>query len=149
MFGMDHDVSPDFDHLIVEFCREHYLRAHTLFNALGLYRGQPPILEALLEQDGRTHSDLASVLRIQPATVTKMVQRMEQAGFVTRQPDPNDQRVSRVYLTAAARAIQDDVVQISQTLAGETLQGFRPEEIMLLRRFLIQMRDNLVRANDS
>ena len=146
---MNDNVSHDLDRLIVEVCREHYLRAHTLFNALGLYRGQPPILAALLEQDGRTHSDLAGVLRIQPATVTKMVRRMEQAGFVTRQPDPDDQRVSRVYLTDAARSIQADIVQVSQTLVEETLQGFRPEEVILLRRFLIQMRDNLVRANDG
>lgn len=146
---MNDAVPHDLDRLIVEVCREHYLRAHTLFNTLGLYRGQPPILAALLERDGRTHSDLAAVLRIQPATVTKMVRRMEQAGFVTRQPDPDDQRISRVYLTAAARSIQADMVQISQTLAEETLQGFRPEEIILLRRFLIQMRENLVRANDG
>jgi len=55
--------------------------------------------------------------------------------------------VSRVYLTAAARSIQADKAQISQTLAGEALQGFRPEEVKRLRDFLIRMRDNRVRAN--
>ena len=149
MHNMDDPVTGDFDHLIVEVCREHYLRAHTLFGALGLYRGQPSILAALSEQDGRTHSELAAALRIQPATVTKMVRRMEQAGFVTRRPDPKDQRVSRVYLTEAARAIHAEVGRVRQALAEETLQGFRPEEIALLRRFLIQMRDNLARANDD
>ncbi len=139
----------DFDRLLVAICREHYTRAHTLFSALGLYRGQPPILMALSEQDGRTQSELATVLRIQPATVTKMVQRLEQAGFVTRQPDSDDQRVSRVYLTDAARSIQADITQISQTLAEEALKDFRPEEIVLLRRFLLQMRDNLMRTNDK
>jgi DNA-binding MarR family transcriptional regulator len=146
---MSDDLLHDFDRLLVEVCHEHYVRAHTLFSALGLYRGQPPILEALSEQDGRTQSELATALRIQPATVTKMVQRLEQTGFVTRQPDPNDQRVSRVYLTAAARSIQADITQISQTLAAETLQDFRTEEIVLMRRFLIQMRDNLIRTNDE
>jgi len=55
--------------------------------------------------------------------------------------------VSRVYLAAAARSIQADMAQISQTLAGEALQGFRPEEVKRLRDFLIRMRDNRVRAN--
>jgi len=41
------------------------------------------------------------------------------------------------------------VGRVRQALAEETLQGFRPEEIALLRRFLIQMRDNLARANDD
>jgi DNA-binding MarR family transcriptional regulator len=145
---MEDAMFPDLDRLIVEVCREHYLRAYTLFTALGLYRGQPPILTTLLEQDGRTHSELAEALRIQPATVTKMARRLEQAGFVTRQPDPSDQRVSRVYLTAAARSIQADMIQVSHILAGETLQGFSQEEISLLRGFLVRMRDNLEQAND-
>jgi len=146
---MDGDGPDDLDYLIVEVCREHRLRAHTLFRALGLYRGQPAILVALAEQDGRTHSELAAMLRIQPATVTKMVRRLEQAGFVTRQPEPDDQRISRVYLTAAARSVHARIAQVTRTLGEETLRGFTPEEIALLRRFLVQMRDNLVRANDG
>lgn len=143
------DVQHEVEYLVVEVCREHYSRAHNLFGELGLYRGQPAILKALWKQDGLTHSELAGLMRVQPATVTKMAQRLEQAGFVTRRPDPDDQRVSRVYLTEAARAVEADVKQVSSTLAEELLHGFTPEEVLLLRRFLIQMRDNLMAANDS
>lgn len=143
------EVQHEVEYLVVEVCREHYSRAHNLFGELGLYRGQPAILKALWKQDGLTHSELAGLMRVQPATVTKMAQRLEQAGFVTRRPDPDDQRVSRVYLTEAARAVEADVKQVSSTLAEELLHGFTPEEVLLLRRFLIQMRDNLMAANDS
>lgn len=143
------DVQDDVEYLIVEVCREHYSRAHNLFGKLGLYRGQPSILKALWKQDGLTHTELAGLMRVQPATVTKMARRLEQTGFVTRRPDPDDQRVSRVYLTAAARAIEADVNQVGRTIAKEALRGFTPEEICLLRRFLIQLRDNLIDANDS
>ena len=77
-----------------------------------------------------------------------MVRRLEQAGFVTRQPDPDDQRI-RGCLTAAARSVHARIAQVTRTLGEETLRGFTPEEIALLRRFLVQMRDNLVRANDG
>lgn len=146
---MAEDVQHEVEYLVVEVCREHYSRAHNLFGELGLYRGQPAILKALWKQDGLTHSELAGLMRVQPATVTKMAQRLEQAGFVTRRPDPDDQRVSRVYLTEAARAVEADVNQVSSTLAGELLRGFTPEEVLLLRRLLGQMRDNLMAANDS
>lgn len=134
------------DFLLAQICRLHHARAHTLLEALGLYRGQPPMLHALWEKEGLTHGELAARLHIQPSTVTKMIQRMERAGFVECRPDPDDQRVSRVYLTAAGRAIQAEVKQVWRTMEDETFAAFTPEERMLLRRFLLHMRENLIQA---
>jgi DNA-binding MarR family transcriptional regulator len=72
-----------------------------------------------------------------------MLQRMESAGFITRQPDANDQRVSRVYLTEAGREIQTRVELVWRTMEAETFAGFSPEEAVLLRQFLARLRDNL------
>jgi DNA-binding MarR family transcriptional regulator len=138
--------SESMDLLLVQVCRLHHARAHTLLEELGLYRGQPPMLSALWEQEGLTHSELAARLHVRPATITKMLKRMEKAGFVERRSDLEDQRVSRVYLTDAGRSIQNEVEQFWGTLDDETFVGFSLEERVLLRRFLLQMRDNLIRA---
>jgi len=134
------------DFLLAQVCRLHHARAHTLLEELGLYRGQPPMLHALWEQEGLTHGELAERLHVQPATVTKMIQRMEKAGFLERRSDLEDQRVSRVYLTDAGRAIQAEVRQVWRTLEGETFAGFTLEERVLLRRFFLQVRENLIRV---
>ena len=134
------------DFLLAQVCRLHHARAHTLLEELGLYRGQPPMLHALWEQEGLTHGELAGRLHVQPATITKMIQRMEKAGFLDRRSDPEDQRVSRVYLTDAGRAIQAEVRQVWHTLEGETFAGFTQEERVLLRRFFLQIRENLIRV---
>lgn len=134
------------DFLLAQVCRLHHARAHTLLESLGLYCGQPPMLYALWEQDGLTHGELAARLHVRPATMTKMVRRMEKAGFIERRPDPDDQRVSRVYLTDAGRAIQREVRQVWSTLESETFAGFTLEERVLLRRFLVQIRENLLRV---
>jgi len=134
------------DFLLAQVCRLHHARAHTLLEELGLYRGQPPMLHALWEQEGLTHGELAERLHVQPATITKMIQRMEKAGFLERQSDLEDQRVSRVYLTDAGRAIQAEVRQVWRTLEGETFAGFTLEERVLLRRFFLQIRENLIRV---
>jgi len=97
--------------LLVQICKLHRARAHALLEELGLYQGQPPVLFALWEQEGLTHGELAARLNIQPATMTKMIQRMERAGFIERRADSADERVSRVYLTEAGRAIQTQVKQ--------------------------------------
>ncbi len=138
--------SESLDFLLVQVSKLHRGRMFTLFEELGLYHGQPPMLFALWEQDGQTHKELAGRLHIQAATMTKMVQRMEKVGFVERRNDPDDQRVSRVYLTDAGRAVREDVNRIWGRLEDETFADFTLEERVLLRRFFLQMRENLLRA---
>ncbi len=133
------------DFLLAQVCRLHRARAHTLLEQLGLYHGQPPLLFALWEQEGLSHTELAERLHIQPATITKMVQRMEKAGFVERRPDPADQRVSRVYLTAAGYDVKAQVQGVWRRLEDETFAGIPQQEREVLRGFLLQMRENLLR----
>ncbi len=132
------------DVLLAQICKLKHARVQTLLEALGLYEGQPSMLRTLWDQEGLTHTDLARRLRVQPATITKMINRMEKTGFVERRPDPEDQRVSRVYLTEAGRAVQADVRQVWRTLEQEAFGDFTPEERIVLRRFLVQIRENLV-----
>ena len=135
------------DFLFAQICRLKHARVQNLLESLGLYRGQPPVLRALWDQEGLTQTEIARHLQVQPATMTKMLKRMEKAGFVERRPDPDDQRVSRVYLTAAGRAIREDVQQVWRRLEEEAFSGFSEEERVLLRGFFLRIRDNLVQAS--
>jgi len=134
------------DFLLANICHLHHTRANQLFEAIGLYRGQPPVLLALWEKEGFTQTELAERLQNTPATVTKMLQRMEKSGFIQRKPDTEDQRVSRVYLTEAGRAIQIHVEAVWKIMEAETFVNLKPEERVLLHRFLLQIRENLLRA---
>lgn len=140
-------VDPDsLNHLLWQVCRLNHARAHQLFDAIGVYRGQPPLLEALWEQDGLTHSELAVRLHVTPATMSRMIRRMEKAGLVARKPDPADRRVSCVYLTQAGRDIRSAIVRAIRVIEADTFAGFNDEERALLRRLLEQVRDNLIRV---
>jgi DNA-binding MarR family transcriptional regulator len=136
-------VSESMDFLLAQVCRLHHSRARTLLEEFGLFRGQPPLLFALWEEEGLTHSDLAERLQVQPATITKMIKRMERAGFVERSQDTEDQRVSRVCLTDVGRNIRDAVEGVLRELEEQTFAGFSSEERALLNRFLLRIRDNL------
>ena len=122
----------------------HRARVHQLFEKLGLYRGQPPVLFELWKEEGLTQTELAARLRITPATVTRMLQRMERNGFVARRPDPVDQRVSRVYLAEGGRAVQPQVEQVWRTLESEIFANLSPADQDTLRRLLLRLRDTLV-----
>ena len=137
------------DYLLAQVCRLHHARVHGLLEGIGVYRGQPPVLFMLWQQEGRTHSELAKRIHVQPATMTKMIQRMERAGFVERRSDPDDERVSRVYLTDAGHGIRAEMQEIFQGLEQEVLADFSAEEQATLRQLLGKIRDNLLRVNNE
>ena len=129
-----------------QVCKLHYVRVHARLDEVGLHRGQSPVIHALWHSEGLTHSELAELLHVQPATITKMLERMERAGFVERRPDPDDRRVSRVFLTDAARAIHDDLRRIQRSLKNVTLAGFDEDEVAVLRSYLLRIRQNLIQS---
>ncbi len=134
------------DFLFARMCRLKHARVRTLLEALGLYRGQPSVLRALWEQEGLTHTQLAKRLHVQPATITKMITRMEKAGFVERRQDPEDQRIWHVYLTETGRSIQAQVHQVWRTLESEAFAGFTLQEQTKVRGFFLRIRENLMRV---
>ena len=134
------------DFLLAQICRLHYIRLHELLETVGLYRGQPPLLHVLWEQEGLSHTELSTRLQISPATTTKMIQRMEKAGFVQRRSDPQDQRLSRVYLTDAGRTIRSEVEAIWTQIEAETFAGLSVEEKESLRYLFQEIIKNLTKG---
>ena len=130
--------------LLLQICRLNRRRMHVLLDEIGLYRGQPHVLRALWDREGLAHSELAHKLHRSAATITNMLKRMDKAGFVERRPDPADERVSRVYLTDAGRAIQDRVHHVWREIEDRAFAGFAEQERDLLQGYLARIRDNLL-----
>lgn len=129
--------------LLGHICRAHRQAAQNGLNELGLHAGQEMILNQLWEQDGLTQSQLADAACVEPPTITKMMSRMENAGVICRRTDPEDARVSRVYLTESSRALQTQVAGVFDRLEAQLVQGLTETERVLLRRLLLQLRENL------
>ena len=123
--------------------KAHRARAETALNQLGLHTGQEMVLLQLWIEEGLPQSQLAAGMGVEPPTVTKMLQRMEQAGLIERRPDPEDARFSRVFLTARGRALEQPVLEVWQHLETQTVAGLSLAEQMLLRRLLMQVLTNL------
>jgi len=145
---MPQETGPEsINYLLAQVCKLHRARAHALLEGVGLHRGQHHALRALWERDGLTHSQLADHLHVRPATVSKMVQRMVRKRLVECRPDPQDQRVSRIYLTSTGRTVREHVQRVWRQLEAETFKGISPEERELLRRCFLRIRDNLLEVH--
>jgi len=140
---MSHPLHDYIGYRILQIHRAHRNRAEAAFNELGLHTGQEMVLFQLWEKEGLTQSHLGDILCVGAATVTKSLQRLEQAGLVERRQDVEDARVSRVYLTRRGRALETPVRKIWDQLETLTLQGLTDVEKALLRRILVQMNANL------
>lgn len=133
--------------VFLQVVRLHFHRTFLLLDKVGIYPGQPPMLFALYKKDGQSQKDLAKQLNINPATITVMLTRMEKAGLLERRKDPDDQRVVRVYLTVTGRDVCLKVVKVTDGISEECFHGFTQEEKMLLRRLLMQMKENLIKVS--
>lgn len=129
--------------LMASVMRQHHYNSHLMLKDQDVHPGQPPVLFELSRNDGLRQSELAERMRIKPATVTVMLNRMVKNGHVERRTDPNDHRVSRVYLTDKGRAAVDEVRSALHSSESYALEGITPEEKMLMRRLLMHMYDNV------
>ncbi len=136
-------LSTTLGYLLTHVCKAHYSRARAMLDEIGLYRGQQFVLCTLWAEEGLTHSELSERLHVHPATVTNALKRMERAGFLERRSDPEDQRVSRVYLTDAGREIRGAVERVWAELEEQTFQGFSAKERETLERLLQRVHENL------
>lgn len=130
-------------YLLVQVMKVHRKLAETGLNDFGLHVGQELILLWLYEQDGMTQSELADVLGIEAATVTKVLQRMEAAELIERRQDSSDGRVSRVYLMPKSRQLIEPLRGLWAEVEQKTIKGLSEPEVMLLRRLLLQILENL------
>lgn len=133
----------DLGYLLVEVSKLHRAQAHTALEKLGLYRGQNFVLTTLSEQEGLAQSELAEKLLVRPPTISNSLERMECAGWIERRPDPNDRRISRVYLTEAGKALRNSVVVLWKDLETNTFAGINLDEKQQLWDWLLRIRQNL------
>jgi DNA-binding MarR family transcriptional regulator len=75
----------------------------------GIHLGQNILLAVLWEKDGRTPGEVGVAAGVSTPTVVKMATRMTAAGLVTRRGDEHDNRLVRLWLTRAGRALQEPI----------------------------------------
>ncbi|MEG6505422.1 MarR family winged helix-turn-helix transcriptional regulator [Nitratidesulfovibrio sp. 1201_IL3209] len=94
----------------------------------GAHRGQGRVLALLAERDGQSPRDLAALLRVQPPSLSELLDKLSRDGSIERRRHEEDQRMSAVFLTDKGRAMVDEVRQARKDAAEATLAGLSAEE---------------------
>ena len=94
----------------------------------GLSSAQWRLLLHAMRETEPTQTRLADRMEIEPISVSRLIDRMEALGWVTRQPAPQDRRVRLVIPTPRASALRDDLRGIAQEIFAEALRGVTEQQ---------------------
>ena len=109
--------------------------------SLGVTGAQWKVLFKLTLRPGLRQTDLADMLDIEPITLTRIIDRLQEAGLVERTPDPADRRAWRLHVTAKAQPVVGKLRAIADEMTAEAFAGIDPTDIETTRRVLAQVRD--------
>lgn len=127
----------------MEGSRKKILRPHFLELGLTLGMGQPRILNQLCRKDGITQKELADQCHLDVTTLSRTLDRMEEAGWLERTVHPGSRRSFFIRLTPEGRKKALRVREHFERLDEQMCRGFSPEELDQLENFLNRMQENL------
>lgn len=110
---------------------------------LGLTRAQWQVLAHLARNEGINQAGLADLLDVEPITLCRLADRMEEGGWLERRPDPGDRRARRLFMTRKARPVIDEMRALAEEVYAEALAGLAPDARAHLLALLEHVRGNL------
>ena len=111
---------------------------------IGVTGPQARLLLVLNRRPGENQGFYAEQLEVEPITLCRMVDRLEEASMVERRPDPADRRAWRLHLTGKSRKVVEKLQQRVDSLVEDMLNGLTSAERLEFARLL-----NVVGANLS
>ncbi|MGD9330443.1 MAG: MarR family transcriptional regulator [Desulfobacterales bacterium] len=117
-----------------------YQKAHGDFKEVlkpyGLTNLQHLVLEGLWYQEGQTAAELGKMLVLDKATLSGVLDRMHENGWIEKRRDLDDRRVVRLFPSAKAEELKTELITLRREANAALLADFNLEEQVLLKRML-------------
>ncbi|MGN6589148.1 MAG: MarR family winged helix-turn-helix transcriptional regulator [Sphingomicrobium sp.] len=113
---------------------------------LGVTRAQWKLLFRLERHPGLRQIELADMLDIEPITLSRIVDRLEEGGLVERLADPADRRAWRLHVTARAQPLIEKLRGVADEMTADAFAGIDPKHIEIARQVLGRVRENVSQA---
>lgn len=112
-------------------------------SSLGVTRAQWKVLFRLTRFPGLRQVELADMLDVEPITLCRIVDRLEEAELVERQRDPEDRRAWRLQVTDKAKPLVERLKSLGSELVGEAFADIDRSELDQVRGVLARVRENV------
>ena len=111
--------------------------------ALGITRAQWRVLARLDHEPGQRQVDLADRMDIEPITLCRIIDKLEENGLVERRRDPADRRAWRLYLRPASADLVAKLHTLADEFSTEVFGSLNPEDLRAVSQLLAAIRSNL------
>jgi len=112
----------------------------------GITRAQWAVLAKVERTEGLKQSELAEQMEMQPITLTRLIDKLCDNGWIERRGDENDRRVNRLYLRKAARPLLGKLAGLRSELTATALDGINPADAHRLLDQLDLIKENVRNA---
>ncbi|GGP20578.1 MarR family winged helix-turn-helix transcriptional regulator [Silvimonas iriomotensis] len=101
------------------------------------------IMQALQDMKDATQKELVHRLLMDPGALTRHMKQMEAEGLIHRHADPQDNRLTRVALTAAGTALITAAQPQRHAFFAKALAGLDPERVAIAQSVLKEVEERL------
>jgi MarR family transcriptional regulator for hemolysin len=115
----------------------------------GITRAQWAVLAKVERAEGLKQTELAEQMEMQPITLTRLIDRLCDNGWIERRSDDSDRRVNRLYLRKAARPLLGKLSGLRSELTATALAGISPADAHRLLGNLETIKENVRNAIQS
>jgi MarR family transcriptional regulator, transcriptional regulator for hemolysin len=112
----------------------------------GITRAQWAVLAKVERSEGMKQTELAEQLEMQPITLTRLIDKLCDNGWIERRDDESDRRVNRLYLKKAARPLLGKLAGLKSEITAAALAGISPAEAERLVSQLESIKENVRNA---
>ncbi|WP_027580786.1 MarR family transcriptional regulator [Bradyrhizobium sp. Ai1a-2] len=112
----------------------------------GITRAQWAVLAKVERSEGMKQTELAEQLDMQPITLTRLIDKLCDNGWIERRGDENDRRVNRLYLRKAARPLLAKLAGLRSELTAAAMEGINPADAHRLLAQLELIKENVRNA---
>lgn len=139
----EYDVAQDIGYALTQTARASRQALNAELAPYGVTIRQSQVLGWLRTKGNLSQCQLARLLRIEPATLAGILERMDRDGLILRIADRSDRRRKLIRLNHCAEELGETVVECSARVCARAEQGLSPHEIEALRELLKRILENL------
>ena len=143
------DLSRNFGFILNDVARLMRTTFDRRVKSLGLTRSQWWVLNHLFRNDGVTQSELADILEVEKATLGRLLDRMEQKGWVRREEHAGDRRAKRVFLTKEVEPAIKTMRSAAAELRRDALSGLSTARTNEFVDVLLAIKSNLSKPENG
>src|ERR1700733_15276886 len=109
----------------------------------GITRAQWAVLGKVERCEGLKQTELAEQMEMQPITLTRLIDKLCDHGWIERRSDATDRRVNRLYMRKAARPLLGKLSGLRSELTATALDGISPSDAQRLLAQLETIKENV------